>query len=161
MTNKISILTAFLLVSLAFGSTSMAEEPGAHSHYYPFTKVMGDHHLRLVVDHAYGKMALVFEDIAERPVKPVRLDRINAKIVLPDGTVKEQMFRPRTTPGKRYYNNRYGTHSNKRGRYVARGDWIKESSKFDVDVVVPFKGEEHRLTFQYEAPGGELPLHRR
>ncbi len=151
----------FFVLGCASEAKRGAHEPLPHSHYYPFTQVMGDYHLRLVVDHADGEMALVFEDIAERPVKPVELDRIEGKVTFPDGTVKDETFRPRTIPGKRYFRHRYGSVSRRRGIYTALGDWIKTAPRFSLDVVVPFKGEDHKLTFQYEAPGGEVPYHRR
>ena len=169
MKRKMNMLLSFFLVFFAVGCASQAErevhEPLPHSHYYPFTEVIGDYHLRLIVDHADGDMALVFEDFAERPVKPVEFDNIEGKVTFPDGRVQEETFRARTNPGekyrRRYYSRKYGSMPRQRGIFTARGEWIKSTPKFTLEVAVPFKAKDYQLTFQYETPGGKVPYHRR
>jgi len=169
MMRKMSILMSFFLVSFTLGCASQAKwqvtEPAPHSHYYPFTEVIGEYHLRLIVDHADGDMALVFEDFAERPVKPVTYDSLEGQVTLPDGTVYQETFRAQTSPGgkyrRRYYSRKYGSMPRQRGIFTARADWIKTTPVFTLEVNVPFMGESHQLTFQYEAPGGKVPYHRR
>lgn len=170
MTRKIGVLISFIVVLLALGCAPQtkreATKHASHPHYYPYTEVMGDYHLRLVVSHADGKMALVFEDIAEKPIKLVRLERIKGEVTLPDGTAREEIFRPVDASGHGSHWSHRRPHpgvSKKRiaGIFTTSAEWIKETSKFSLDVTVPFKGSDHQLTFQYEAPGGEIPSHRR
>ena len=169
MTRKASMLMSFFLLLLALGcapeTTRKVTQPPPHSHYYPFTEVIGDYHLRLIVDHGDGDMALVFEDFTERPVEPITYDSLEGKVTFPDGTVQQQTFRARTSPGdkyrRRYYSRKYGSMPKQRGIFTVRGDWIKTTPVFTLQVTVPFRGERHQLTFQYEAPGGKVPYHRR
>jgi hypothetical protein len=110
-------------------------------------------------------MALVFEDFAERPVRPVTYDSLEGKLTLPDGKVYQETFRAQTSPtGKyrrRYYSRKFGSMPKQRGIFTTRGDWIKTTPVFTLEVIVPFMGESHQLTFEYEAPGGEVPYHGR
>lgn len=159
---QVTLSLLMLLVGLgsASGSRQEVTQPVPHSHRYAFTEVLGDYHVRLIVNHVDGEMALVFEDIAERPVKPVELDSIKGKVIFPDGTVKEEKFRPRKIPGKRYYTHKYGSKSKKRGIFIVRGKWIRESPAFRLEVTVSFKGKDYEPSFEYEALGGKIPYHR-
>lgn len=169
-TRKISIWMSFFLLSLTLGCAPQAKqqvtEPAPHPHDYPFTEVIGDYHLRLVVDHADGEMALVFEDISEKPIKLVGFQRIKGEVTLPDGTVKEEIFRAvKTSTHSRHWTHKraHPVVSKKRlvGIFTAGPEWIKTTPKFALEVIVPFKGRDYQLAFQYEAPAGKVPYHRR
>jgi hypothetical protein len=169
MTKSMRFLVPCFVVLLVLGCVPKAEkslrQPAPHSHYYPFTQVIGDYHLRLIVDHADGDMALVFEDFAERPIKEVECNSIQGKVTLPDGRVEEVTFRAHTSPGekyrRRYYSRKYGSMPRQCGILTAEGEWIKTTPAFTLEVTVPLIGERHQRTFEYEAPGGEVPYHRR
>jgi hypothetical protein len=154
--NKLRTFT--VLVILITGSGCAVEEkqriiqkPEPHPHRYPFTEVTGNYHVRLEVDHAKGKMLLLFEDISEEPVRLLRLKRIKGKVVLPDGIVKIETFRPWP------HLHRKRTLRRGAGRYVARGKWIKTTPAFILNVKVHLKGHAYELTFNYEIPGGKIP----
>lgn len=169
MTTRISMLMSFFVLFLALGCAPEAKrkvtEPPPHSHYYPFTEVIGDYHLRLIVDHADGDMALVFEDFAERPVEPVTYESLEGIVTFPDGTAQRETFRARTSPGEKYrrgyYSRKYGSMPRQQGIFTARGEWIKTTPSFTLEITVPFMGQRHHLTFEYEAPSGKVPYHRR
>lgn len=169
MRRKMSVLMSCVLLFFAWGCASEARrgvhEPVPHSHYYPFTEVIGDYHLRLIVNHADGDMALVFEDFAERPVKPVEFESIKGRVTFPDGTVQEETFRARTRLGekytRRYYSRKYGSMPRQQGIFTAPSEWIKTTPTFTLEVMLSFQGRNYELTFQYEAPGGQIPYHRR
>ena len=167
MTRRMSIFMSFFFVLLVIGCAPQQQitEPQLHSHYYPFTEVIGVYHLRLIVDHADGDMALVFEDFTERPIKAAGCTSIEGKATLPDGRVEEVTFRSHTNPGKkyrrRYYSRKYGSMPRQCGIFTAGGEWIKTTPAFTLEVTVPLAGERHQRTFEYEAPGGEVPYHRR
>lgn len=168
MKKQMSTLIFFVVLSLALGCAPgekrQVTEPPPHSHYFPFTEVIGDYHLRLIVDHADGNMALVFEDFAERPIKAVECKSIQGKATLPDGRVEELTFRTHTTPGEKHrhrYYTRRSTMPRECGIFTAEGEWIKKTPAFTLEVTVPLMGERHERTFAYEAPGDEVPYHRR
>lgn len=164
MSMLIFFFVLFLALGCAPGKKRQVAEPPPHSHYFPFTQVIGDYHLRLIVDHADGDMALVFEDFAERPIKPVECTSIQGKATLPDGRVEELRFRADTTHGKKFrhrYYTRRSTMPRECGIFTAKGEWIKKTPAFTLEVIVPLMGERHERTFKYEAPGGEVPYHRR
>ena len=162
----ILIISFFGLVGMGCASkaTTLITEPASHPHYYPFTEVIGDYHLRLIVDHHDGNMALVFEDFKEQPLKPVDYNMIKGRITFPDNTVKEEIFLSETELCnrycRRYYSRKYG-YPRQRGIFSAQGDWIKTTPKFTLEATVPFKGKDYQLTFEYEAPGGKIPYHRK
>lgn len=139
-------------------------EPPPHSHYYPFTEVIGEYHLRLIVDHHERNMALVFEDYAEQPAKPVTFRSIEGKITFPDNTIKEQIFLSDTEICnrycRRYYSRKYGF-PKQRGVFTSEAEWIKTTPKFTLDVDLNFEGKDYHLTFQYEVPAGSIPYHRK
>lgn len=169
MRTKMGMLMSCVLLVFAWSCASEARrgvyEPIPHSHYFPFTEVIGHYHLRLIVDHADGDMALVFEDFAERPIKAVECRSIQGKVTLPDGRVEEATFHSHTDPGekyrRRYYSRKYGSMPRQCGIFTAGGEWIKTTPVFTLEVTVPLMGERHQRTFEYEAPGGEVPYHRR
>lgn len=120
-----------------------------HPHYYPFTEVLGEkYHVRLLVDHQTGEVALVFEDISEKPIKLLRLRRIKGKAMLPDGTVKEEIFR-----AVKVFDHSHWTHrrahptfrSKKRwaGNFTNSAEWVKRTPKFKLQVAFPFQGSDH------------------
>ncbi len=160
------LMLLFYLAGMGCASKSKQQlpEPLPHSHYYPFTEVIGEYHLRLIVDHREGNMALVFEDFAERPVKPVKYDSINGKITFPDGTVKEEKFIAKinlcSRYCRRYYSRKYGF-PRQRGVFTSEAKWLKTTPTFNLEVTVPFNGKDYALTFQYEALGGKIPYHRK
>jgi len=125
---------------------------------------MGEYHLRLIVDHHEGNMALVFEDYAEQPAKPVIFRSIKGKITLPDNTIKEQTFLSDTEICnrycRRYYSRKYGF-PKQRGVFTSEAEWIKTTPKFTLDVDLNFKGKDYHLTFRYEIPGGSIPYHKK
>lgn len=169
MKKQMSMLIFFFVLFLALGCAPRGKrevtEPPPHSHYYPFTEVIGDYHLRLIVNHADGDMALVFEDFAERPIKAVECRSIQGKVTLPDGKVEEVTFRAHTSPGEKYrrtyYSRKYGSMPRQCGIFTAGGEWIKTTPAFTLEVTVPLIEESHQRTFEYEAPGGGVPYHRR
>ncbi len=169
MTRRIGVSISCFVVLVFVGCASKAEKPlhqlVPHSHYYPFTQVIGDYHLRLIVDHADGDMALVFEDFAEQPIKAVECGSIDGKVTLPDGRVEEVTFRPHTDPGekyrRRYYSRKYGSMPRQCGILTAGGEWIKTTPAFTLEVTVRLMEERYQRTFEYAAPGGEVPYHRR
>jgi hypothetical protein len=165
MSMLISFFVLFLALGCAPGEKRQVTEPLPHSHYFPFTQAIGDYHLRLIVDHADGNMALVFEDFAERPSKVAKCTSIQGKATLPDGRVEELTFRAHTTPGEklrhRHYTRRSTMPPRECGIFTAEGEWIKKTPAFTLEVTVPLMGERHERTFVYEAPGGEVPYHRR
>jgi hypothetical protein len=165
MKQKRNILIGFSLLFLILGcAPKRMVQPPPHSHYFPFTQVIGDYHLRLIVDHVDGDMALVFEDFAERPLKPVECNNIEGKVTFPDGSVEEVEFRTYTSPGekyrRRYYSRKYSM-LNQCGIFTARREWIKTTSKFTLEVTVVLRGERYQRTFEYEAPGGGMRYHGR
>lgn len=168
MIRRMNILIPCVMVCLALGcaqkATKSLHEPAPHSHYYPFTKIIGDYHLRLIVDHADGDMALVFEDFAERPIEAVDCGSIQGKVTFPDGRVEEVTFRSHTNPAEKYrrrYYTRRSTMPRECGIFTAKGEWIKTTPAFALEVTAPLMGALHQRTFEYEAPGGQVPYHRR
>lgn len=122
-----------------------------HPHAYPFTVVLRDYHVRLVVDHAAGKMTLIFEDISEEPVKPVRMEKIIGKVTLPDGNEIKETFRARYRTRRAQF-KKYPV-----GSFTARAEWIKATPKFELVVAFFLRGTDYELTFNYEVPGGKIP----
>jgi hypothetical protein len=127
-----------------------------HEHEFPFTKVMGDYHLRLQVDHINKEMMLIFEDIVERPVKIVDLRQINGEIIFHNGTTKQVTFYPQEPIMRKHITHREA------GIYVERGEWIGSTPALKLHIKVPFEGKEYDFTYDYEVPGGkiEIPYHR-
>lgn len=129
-----------------------------HQHKYPFTEVIGDYHLRLVVDHVEGEMFFLFVDISESLIKLVRLERIRGQVLLPDGTIKEENFRPtRLSSHKHIRKKHLQRRSRLAGIYIVQADWLKTSPKFELQVSVPFEGRKYELTFHYEMPSISKP----
>jgi hypothetical protein len=164
MVTRRTIFIPTLLFLLAPGCATKEKpqvvQPPPHSHYYPFTQVIGDYHVRLMVNHSKGELTLIYEDISERPVKIVHSRRIKAKAILPDGTIKDVRFytsRVPWGPRPRHY------HPSQRlaGIYYARAEWVKSSPKFELTAELPLEGEYYERTFRYEVPGGEIPLYRK
>lgn len=163
-----NVLMPFLVLFLVLGCAPRGKQqmvqPTPHSHYYPFTEVIGDYHLRLIVDHADGDMALVFEDFRERPTKPVKCRSIHGKVTFPDGRVEEVVFKSHTSFAEKHrgrYYTRRSTMPKECGIFTERGEWIKTAAAFTLEVTVPLKGERYQRTFEYEAPGSEVPYHRK
>jgi hypothetical protein len=157
------ILILFLALGCAPGPKKMVQPP-PHSHYFPFTEVIGDYHLRLIVDHVDGDMALVFEDVQEQPIKAVECREIGGKVTFRDGSVEKVTFRADTMAGKKYresYITRRSPIPRQCGVFTAEGEWIKKAPKFTLDVSVPLMGEEYQRTFKYEAPQEKVPYHGR
>jgi hypothetical protein len=168
MKEKRSILIVFSLLFLALGCTPRAKEqmvqPPPHSHYFPFTEVIGDYYLRLIVDHVDGDMALVFEDFLERPAKLVKCRGIHGKVTLPDGSVKDVVFKSHTSLAEKYlgrYYTRRSTMPRQCGIFTTWGEWIKTAAAFTLEVTVPLEGERYQRTFEYKAPVGGKPYHRK
>jgi hypothetical protein len=105
----------------------------------------------LVVDHAAGKMTLIFEDISEEPVKPIRTEKIIGKVTLPDGRVIKETFRAK------YRSHRERVREHPVGSFTARAEWIKATPKFELVVAFFFRGRDYELTFNYEVAGGKIP----
>ena len=158
------LLFCFGGIGCASKTKQQITEPPPHSHYYPLTEVMGEYHLRLIVDHYDGNMALVFEDFNEKPVKPVTFNSIKGNITFPDGTIKEQTFLAEAQVCsrycRRYYSRKYGFPKQK-GVFASEAKWIKMTPKFTLEVNLSFKGKNYQLVFQYEVPGGSIPYHRK
>lgn len=148
-------MTAMLLGLTGFGCNPYKEVIEAHAsphpHDYPFTVVLRDYHVRLVVDHAAGKMTLIFEDISEEPLKPIRLEKIFGKVTLPDGRVIKETFRAQ------YESRRAQFRNHPVGSFTARAEWIKATPKFELVVTFFFRGKDYEFTFNYEVPGGKIP----
>ena len=170
LVRKIIILNALLVVFMGLGCASEQKAPltpiPPHTHAYPFTEVLGEkHHVRLLVDHTIGEMALIFEDISENPIKLIRLQRIRAKAIFPDGEVKDEIFRSVKDFHRKHWTHRrtHGLRSKKRltGRFIAKAEWIKTTPQMNLKVVIPFEGQNYPLNFQYKAPGGKIPFHRK
>ena len=156
--NKLSILISLLFIIIAMGCAigerqDITHQIETHPHKYPFTEVINDYHVRLEVDHMGGKMFLIFENISEKPTKLLELRRIRAEVILPDGTVKDEIFRPIRTLFYKSQRRRAST-------YVAQDEWLKTTPNFVLKVKVPFEGKDYELIYNYTAPGGEIPLHR-
>jgi hypothetical protein len=158
------LLVPSVIVAGCASGVKQPTEPPPHAHLLPFTQVLGEYHLRLVVDHSDKEMTLVFEDMSEKPVRPVRFQTINATVVLPDGTEKKAVFRAVDQSVHAHATHR-SPHPvlrfQKFGIFTAKAEWLEATPKFTLDVVVPIEGQDHRLTFNYEAPGGKIPYHRR
>ncbi len=168
MKSGANMLIAFVVLFLALGCAPRAKEemvqPPPHSHYFPFTEVIGDYHLRLIVDHADGDMALVFEDFRERPTKPVKCHSIQGKVTLPDGSVEEVVFESHTSLAEKHrgrYYTRRSTMPRECGIFTTRGESIKTAAAFTLEVEVPLSGERYQRTFEYEAPSSGAPSHRK
>jgi hypothetical protein len=167
MKSERNTLLVLLIFFLALGCASGAKQtvqPPPHSHYFPFTEVIGDYHLRLIVDHVDGDMALVFEDVHEQPIKAVKCREIEGKVTFPDGSADKVTFRADRTAGKKYrqsYITRRSAIPRECGVFTAEGEWVKKTPKFTLDVKVPLMGERYQRTFKYEAPEDEVPYHRR
>ncbi len=151
---------AFFGLSCATTEKTQLTQPPPHSHYYPFTQVIGDYHVRLVVNHTEGELTLIFEDSSEKPVKIVRSRRIKGKAVLPDGTIEDVIFYTSKVPWgprRRHY------HPRKRlaGTYYAQAEWVEITPRFELTAQLPLMGEYYERIFEYEVPGGELPVHRK
>lgn len=158
-------LNWILTISLAWlGITSCAarqpsvHETTPHEHKHPFTEVIGDYHLRLVVDHDEGKMALLFEDIKEEPARLVHLEWIYGRVLLPDGAVKDVYFKP-TRPMRHKFIHKHHRHMRFRlaGTYVVQTDWLKSNPRFELQVPLLFKGKEYKLIYNYEMPSSAGP----
>jgi hypothetical protein len=124
-----------------------------HPHKYPFTEVINDYHVRLEVDHIDGKMFLIFENISEKPIKFLEMRTIKAEVIFPDNSFREEVFRPIKTLF-------YRPQRRKASTYVAQDEWLKTTPSFILKVKIPFKEKDYELIFNYEVPGGEIPLHR-
>ena len=165
----ITLLMAFYITSISSCTTDRrapVESPPPHSHNYPFTEVLGKaHHVRLIVNHAQGEMALLFEDISEKPVKIIRAQKIIGEVELPDSTVKKEIFRSVNVLHKGHWTRKRARAARLKkrlaGDFVARGEWIKTTPQFDLRAMVPFQGTDYNLTFQYKVPGGSIPFHRK
>jgi len=156
--NKLSILITLFFILIVIGCVTegrqdVAHQIETHPHKYPFTEVMDDHHARLEVDHIDGKMFLIFENISEKPTKLIELKRISGEVILPDGTVKDEIFRSIRTLFYRPQRRRAST-------YVAQDEWLKTTPHFILKVKVSFEGKDYELIFNYTVPGGEIPFHR-
>jgi hypothetical protein len=125
-------------------------------HKYPFTEVMGDYHIVLIVDHAEGKMSLVTTDISEKPVTLLHLHSIKGEVLFPDGTVKEVIFRPSPPIIHKHVKGRWA------GEYIEYGEWLKTTPDFTLHLVIPFKGQKYEITFDYKVPDDtiKIPVHR-
>ena len=163
---KRAIILIFLIVFIITGCAGKNMEKATpfspHSHYYPFTEVLEDYHVRLVVDHTEGVMILVFEDISERPIKAVRLQRIKGNAILPDGKVIKETFRakkPLGTSGRPRGSKFYFGRSV--GKFNNQAEWVKTTPKFDLKVTFPFRGTDRELAFNYEVYGGKIPSHKK
>jgi hypothetical protein len=165
MTKRISIIVSLIFVLVGAGCATekkvKATHVPPHPHHYPFTEVLDDYHVRLVVDHNSGEMALIFVDISEKAVKVVRVQRIMGKATLPHGRVIEETFRSEKHPGEKYKTRRSRFKKRLAGMFTAQAEWVKTTPKFGLTVLFPFKGTDRQLTFNYEVPGGEIPFHRR
>jgi len=156
--NKLIILIALIFVIIATGCATeemqdVTHQIETHPHKYSFTEVMDDYHARLDVDHIDGEMFLIFENISEKPTKLIELRRIRGEVILPDGTVKDEIFRPIRTLFYRPQKRRAST-------YVAQDEWLKTTPRFILKVKVSFEGKDYELIFNYAVPGGEIPFHR-
>ena len=130
-------------------------QPPPHPHELPFTQPLNGYHVRLEVDHLEEEMALIFEDISEKPVRLLRLTDIEGEVVLPDGTKEEVTFRaPGKVPYHKYLRRQLA------GVYVARAEWLKTMPVFVLHVAIPLKGRDYLLTFDYQVSGGRIPFHR-
>jgi hypothetical protein len=153
-------MTVSLLLIMHLSCASWKKENSnhytPHEHKFPFTKVMGDYHLRLEVNHVNEEMMLIFEDIAERPVKIVDLRQIEGEVIFPDGMVSNVTFHPQAPIMKKHITHREA------GTYVEHDEWIGSAPAFKLHIKVPFEGKEYDFTYDYEVPGGkiETPYHR-
>ncbi len=163
MARKETILVFWLFVFFGVGcaTTEKAQmtQPPPHSHYYPFTAVLGDYHVRLLVDHTEGELTLIYEDISETPVKVVSSHSIEGKAVLPDGTIKDLRFHAVKEHWGRQ--RRYPPTRRLAGTFRAEAEWVKTIPKFELTTELPLRGEYYERTFEYEVPGGEIPFHRK
>lgn len=126
-------------------------ETTPHEHRYPNTEVLGDYHLRLVVDRNQGKLFLVFEDISEYPVRPVKnLGKIAGTAKLPDGSDKMLTFIPSEPLGHKFI-HKFHEHARYAGLYVSQADWARTATNFKLTIVVPFHGREYELNYDYDA----------
>lgn len=165
----IPISLSLILITLGCATANKVKETHVppHSHYYPFTEGLGEkYHVRLLVDHQTGEAALVFEDISEKPIKLLRLRSIKGKALLPDGTVKEEMFWAVKGLDHSHWTHRrahpvFRSKKRRTGTFTTSAEWIKTTPKFKLQVAFPFKGSDHELTFRYEVPGGKIPFHRK
>lgn len=127
-----------------------------HKHEFPFTKVMGDYHLRLEVDHANKEMMLIFEDIKERPISLVDIREIEGEVIFNDGTTKKVVFYPEEPIMKKHITHRLA------GTYIEHGEWIRYTPAFKLHINFHFEDKNYDFTYDYKAPGGkiEIPYHR-
>lgn len=165
MVTRRTIFIPVLLVLLGQGCATKEKpqvtQPPPHGHYHPFTTVIGDYHVRLVVDHSEGELTLIYEDISEKPVKVVRSRSIEGKAVLPDGTIKSLTFHAVKAHWGRRQGKYFQPRRNLAGTFHAEGEWIKTTPKFELVAELPLKGTYYKRTFEYEVPGGEIRFHRK
>jgi len=158
-----TILIPILLLLLGQACATKEEaqmiQPPPHTHYHPFTAVIGDYHVRLVVDHREGELTLIYEDISEKPVKVVSSRSIEGKVLLPDGTIKNVTFHAVKVHWGRQ--RRYPPTRRLAGTFHAEAEWIKTTPKFELVAELPLKGAHYERTFEYEVPGGKIRFHRK
>ena len=144
----VSLVLLVATMAYASGEKREAEDYHQlpHSHILPFTEVMGDYHVRLEVEHKWGRMLLIFEDITENPIKLVDLRSIKGKVTLSDYTEMEVLLLPERSLHSKHYSRRLA------GIYVNHGKWLKTTPAFTLYVNIPFEGKGHHLTFDYKAP---------
>lgn len=150
--------TALVLALIGCGpQRPTLHEITPHEHHYPNTEVLGDYHLRLVVDHSSGELFLIFEDISEYPVRPVKnLERFTGTASLPDGSVKRLTFVPSEPLGHRFIRTRkFHQHARYAGLYMSQADWVKSAESFRLTVTVPFHGRDYELSYDYRSKASE------
>jgi hypothetical protein len=155
MKKKFWPFAASMMLFLPMGCAPQqtAQEIAPQPTEYPFTQVMGDYYVRLVVDHVEGEMFLLFENVKEEPVELLRLEGIESEATLPDGAIRREIFQP-TEALEHKFIHRYHRHLAERLAccYMVKADWLKTTPNFDLKVKVPFEGQMYDLEYEYRQP---------
>ncbi|MBI4777204.1 MAG: hypothetical protein HY788_23985 [Deltaproteobacteria bacterium] len=146
--------------------------PDHPTHKYPYTEVIGNHHVTFFVDHAEGVIEAWISDAVE---KPYLLEESFLEAVITDrnGMHKEIRLLPTDYERRRLYLRketvRRKPYSNPRIRskwvaesstYRYQADFLKSLHQFTMELEVPVEGNRYIARFEFEMPEEENAHHR-
>lgn len=163
-----TVLGVFMFIFVLVGCHThrravVGEVPSDHSHRLPNTKVVGDYHLSLSVDHNLGEIALIITDANEKPLE-IGEPYINAVLINEAGEKREfkqikLRSRAQIKSGRLWIKRRNRNMGPYSSVFLYKADWLKLVHDFTLDVRVPIKGKIYTATFSYSIPAKENQHH--
>ncbi len=136
------------------------ESPADHPHRFLNTRVVGDYHLSMSVDHYIGEIIVMVTDKNERPLK-IKEPFIEGYLLEASGRAHKIRFRPmpQTVQGRLFISRRGRIIGPFSSAFVYRAGWLKNVHDFTLNVKVPIKGTIYTASFSYSIPSAENRHH--